>query len=190
MFADPLYKDISDYKTKIASYNEALDNSKSIEAERDKLTQKYNAIDPNNLARMQKFLPDNVDNIRLILEMGRIAAPYSMVLKNVAYDSTEKASSSAPAGGEVATDKDSLFKSYGVWNLSFSTEGTYDTFLKFIKDLESNLRIVEIVSVQFSSDVAKNSTSKTATGINLYSNLSNKDVYTYNLKIKTYWLKN
>ena len=67
MFTSPFYEGISLKKEQIASYNEALDNSKALEAERDKLTQKYNSFDPENLAKLQKLLPDNVDNIRLIL---------------------------------------------------------------------------------------------------------------------------
>src|ERR1035437_1839059 len=81
ILADPLYQGVSLKRTQIASYNEALNNSKALEAERDKLTQKYNSFDPDNLAKLQKLLPDNVDNIRLILEIEKIASPYGMVLK-------------------------------------------------------------------------------------------------------------
>ena len=58
----------------MTSYNEALNNSKALEDKRDTLTAKYNTIDPNDLIKLQKLLPDNVDNIRLILEIGQIAS--------------------------------------------------------------------------------------------------------------------
>ena len=90
MFTDPLYKDISSKKNEITSYNEALDNSKALEAERDKLTQKYNLFAIEDLSRLQKLLPNSVDNIRLILEIGKVALPYGMVLKNVKYDVVKK----------------------------------------------------------------------------------------------------
>ncbi|MFA6273983.1 MAG: hypothetical protein WC662_02375, partial [Candidatus Paceibacterota bacterium] len=89
-FTNPLFKDVSSFRKDLVSYNEALTNSKALEAERDKLTQKYNTIDPENLVKLQKFLPDNVDNIRLILEIEKIAAPYGMTLKDVRYDTTNK----------------------------------------------------------------------------------------------------
>ena len=88
MFTKPMIDDNSNKNSEITSYNEALDNSKALENERDKLTQKYSAINPTDLARLQKFLPDNVDNIRIILEIEKIALPYGMVLKDVKYDST------------------------------------------------------------------------------------------------------
>ncbi len=177
IWTDPIYKDISLKREKISSYNEALDNSKALEAERDKLTQKYNSFDVESLSKLQKLLPDNVDNIRLILEVEKIATPYGMALKNVKYDTDSTAgvvpTQSGNTGGENIAQKN-----YGIWNLEFSTQGTYSNFINFVKDLENNLRIVDISSVQFSSD--------TTQGLN--SSLA--ESYRYDFKIKTYWLKN
>jgi len=179
MFANPFYKDISSLSAQAVSYNEALDNSKSLEAERDKLTQKYNSISLDDLTKLQKFLPDNVNNIRLILEIEKIASPYGMVLKDVKYDTTsikETASQTKAVQGGVTAKTNSDF---GTWNLEFSTQGTFPNFLNFVKDLESNLRIVDISSIEFSS------TATTGTG----ANASPSNSYKYAFKIKTYWLK-
>ena len=180
-FSSPLYKDISDLKMQIASYNEALDNSKALENERDKLTAKYNAINPENLVRIQKLLPDNIDNIRLILEIEKVALPYDMVLKNVKFNTVKKENTTpetgATQGGGTQVDQ-SFNKDYGSWDLEFSTSGTYNNFINFTKDLESNLRIVDISSIQFSS------------GPDTKLNPSLPEVYKFDFKIKTYWLKN
>lgn len=172
----PVYDEITGLKAQVGAYNQALDNSKALENERDKLAKKYNSIDPVNLDKLEKLLPDSVDNIRLILEIEKIASPYGMVLKEVKYDSVVKdpTNSTAVAAGDQIVDLNS--KDYGLWNLSFSTEGTYENFLNFIRDLESNLRIVDIASIQFSSvDNAL---------------LGKGETYKYGFKIKTYWLKN
>jgi Tfp pilus assembly protein PilO len=178
ILTNPLYKDISLERGQVASYNEALDNSKALEAERDKLTQKYNSFDPENLSKLQKLLPDNVDNIRLILEIEKIASPYGMVLKDVKYNVTDDDTTTPQAVGAIQGGGNSLPKDYGIWNLEFSTQGTYNNFVNFVKDLENNLRIVDISSVQFSSNV----------GMGL--NPSLPEAYKYGFKIRTYWLKN
>lgn len=184
LFTNPIFKDISEIKNEIASYNEALNNAKSLENERDKLTKKYNAINPNDLSKLQKFLPDNVDNIRLILEIEKIASPYGMVLKDVKYDVTEKESTiqkQIQSGAVVNPLMENEDKEYGTLDLEFSTEGKYSSFVDFVKDLESNLRIVDISSIVFSSDV------------NLMLGkvkVQPLDSYKYDFKIKTYWLKN
>jgi|SRR3989344_6025074 len=178
-FTNPFYENVLIEREQVASYNEALDNSKALEAERDKLTQKYNSFDPENLSKLQKLLPDNVDNIRLILEIEKIASPYGMVLKDVKYNATSKDTPiSQTAAGTTQAVKNSAGKDYSVWNLEFSIQGTYNNFTNFVKDLENNLRIVDISSIQFSSNA----------GAGISPSLS--ESYKYNFKIKTYWLKN
>ena len=180
----PLYENISDLKIQATAYNQALTNANSLESEKDKLTQKYNSMSTENLAKLNKLLPDNVDNIRLILEIGQVALPYGMVLKNVKYDvvSSKPEDSTVAAGTAPTTDVSGApLKDYGDWDLEFSVSGTYDNFISFLNDLENNLRIIDISSIDFSSN-------SSGTGTNLTTNQTN--TYNYNFKIKTYWLKN
>jgi hypothetical protein len=181
MFADPLYKDIGVQKIQAASFNEALSNSKALESERDKLTHKFDTISKDNLSKLDKLLPESVDNIRLILEIEKIAAPYNMVLKDVKYDVATDTPDGTPTSTPTTIKSSVVTKKsadYGVWNLGFSISGSYKNFLNFTKDLESNLRIVDVLSVDFSSDGGSDN------------NSTPSDFYRYNFKIRTYWLKN
>lgn len=173
VFTNPLYQEVSGLRGEVAAYDEALDNSKQLENERDKLTQKYNELNPSNLEKLEKLLPDSVDNIRLILEIEKIALPYGMALQDVKYEA--KPAEEDPAAGQGSEMVSS--KEYGMWELSFSTQGTYANFVKFLGDLEKNLRIVDVASVQFSSDMGE-----AVAGFS--------QVYRYTVQIRTYWLKN
>ena len=179
LFTKPLYRELSLLRGQTASYNEALHNSKQLENERDKLTQKYNSLDPQNLDKLQKLLPDSIDNIRLILEIEKIALPYGMGLQDVQYDAVKKDNPANPqtvqGGGTLPI---TISPDYGIWELAFSTQGIYSNFVNFLKDLERNLRIVDVESVQFSSDTGSGATPDLT------------EVYKYSVKIKTYWLKN
>lgn len=174
VYTSPIYNDVNLLREEMSAYNEALNNSKALEQERDKLTQKYNAIGGENLSKLQKLLPEGVDNIRLVLELEKLALPYGMVLKDVKYDATQKDAVASPGVIQGAVTSPNAHKDYGVWSLEFSTEGSYSNFINFLKDIENNLRIVDVTSVSFASST---------TG-----NLS--DSYKYSLKVKTYWLKN
>lgn len=184
VFTIPFYGEITLSKAEVASYNEALDNSKTLEAKRDELTAKFDTFKKPDLDRLQKLLPDSVDNIRLILEIEKIATPYGMVLKDVKYDTISQ-NTTAPVAGAIqgGVSNTASVQNYGIWNLEFSTQGTYSNFLNFIKDLESNLRIVDISSIQFSSDTSGGPSS-------LSLSTTSSDSYKYGFKIKTYWLKN
>ncbi|MBP6883980.1 MAG: hypothetical protein KBC06_01995 [Candidatus Pacebacteria bacterium] len=179
LFTSPMYSEISTLRAQEASYNEALGNSKALENERDKLTKKYNTINPDDLLKIQKFLPDNVDNIRLILEIEKIAMPYGMSLRDVQYSTLKKTDGTEdPQVVAPVTNDPTANKEYGAWDLEFSTQGNYNNFINFVHDLEKNLRIVDISSVDFSSEV----------GAGLSPSLA--ESYKYTFKIKTYWLKN
>jgi Tfp pilus assembly protein PilO len=176
MFTVPMYNDIKLLSAEGRSYNEALGNSKALENERDKLTAKYNAFNKEDIDRLEKMLPENVDNIRLILEIEQLATPYGMALRNVQYNKAE--TSNSPQGGIAGPGiRPQRREEYGTFDLEFTTSGSYTNFMSFIRDLENNLRLVDVYSVAFSSNIAPSQ--KTAA-----------DVYEYNVKIRTYWLKN
>lgn len=177
VFTDPLYSEMNIKKAEVASYDEALNNANMLESERDKLTKKFSAINPDNLVKLQKLLPENVDNIRLILEIEKIASPHNMVLRDVKYDTLDKEAtpSDGVQGGSIKLED----KGYGIFNLEFSTSGSYNNLISFIKDLESNLRIVDISAINFTSEGLIDPKTKTFS-----------EIYKYDFKIKTYWLKN
>jgi hypothetical protein len=58
--------------------------------------------------------------------------------------------------------------------MEFVIEGRYDTFLAFLRDLELNLRLVDIKAISF--QVPTQAT-------------FGSDIYSYTLKVETYWLK-
>ena len=179
LFTDSLYSDIQNLKIEQSNYDQASTNSQALENERDKLTSEYSKISPENLERIKKLLPDSVDNIRLILEIEKIAQPYGMALKDVKYNANlEKEETEGGAITSGASGDDSSNRNYGSWELSFSTSANYSNFLNFMRDLENNLRIVDISSIEFSSAAATIGGS------------SASEVYKYTFNIKTYWLKN
>ena len=189
MFSNPLYSNIGLLRLQAASYDKALSNAKEYKNEVDKLTDKNNKISATDKMRLEKFLPENIDNIRLILEIEQIALPYGMALKDVKYNATAGSSNVAAPGAPGAPGAPVVqggavvapLKDYGVWELSFSTTGTYSNFLNFMRDLESNLRMVDISSIQFSSSTSVGSgTASSPTA----------ESYKYDFNIKTYWLKN
>lgn len=183
-FTNPIFQDVSSLRAQVASYDEALGNSKLLENARDDLTSKSSKITQDNLYRITKFLPDNVDNIRLILEIEKLATPYGMALRDVKYDTasqnaTTAGASPTPAPISASPTSTTSSRDYGVWNLEFSISGSYTNFMSFLQDLERNLRIVDVSSIEFSSDVGAGLTPSTS-----------PDIYKYSFKIKTYWLKN
>ena len=178
MFTSPTYSELTTLGEQISSYDQALTNANEIRKERDRLVKISNSIDLTDLGKLEKLLPDGIDNIRLILEVESLAQPYGMILRDVKYATDKPADVSKNTVVQAGAVVSGPQKGFGEWDLEFSTQGTYSNFVKFTRDLENNLRIVDIVGVDFSSD----------NGLGV--NLTSEEAYKYNVKIKTYWLKN
>ncbi|MFA6392702.1 MAG: hypothetical protein WCW54_01270 [Candidatus Paceibacterota bacterium] len=175
---NPLYKKVGVLKADIALYNEALNNSTDLQKRQDSLLQDYNAIKQEDKDRLTNFLPNAVNNIQFILEVERIANLHNMPVKNIKFEAMKKNDTPVNANmivAEVAKDA----RPYGIFPIEFTTESDYATFVLFLKDLESNLRLVDIKSISFSVPDAN---IKTVGG-------ANPNIYTYTLKVETYWLK-
>jgi len=175
VYVNPSYLAVKDLRAQESSFNEALNNSKILQAIRDTLVTKYNSFSPTTLDHIRKFLPDNVDNIKLVLEINRVAEQYNLQVKNIKYDIAKKVE---PTGNKfVAQAPTGPTKDYADFDLEFSLQGSYGNFVSFLESLEKSLRVVDVQSISFSSAEAVSQTGVPT------------DNYKYDLKIKTYWLK-
>ncbi len=182
MYTSKTYSEIEALKVKEASYDQALDNAAELESVRNQLLEKYALFTPGSIEKLKKLLPNNVDNIKLILEINDRAARYNMSLKNVKFNTTDGKTNQNTTIEESSARLAEKNKDFNTFEVEFSTEGTYPNFVLFIKDIEQSLRIVDINSVAFSSpDVPA-----TLGGVNPG---RPRDVYKYDFKISTYWLK-
>ena len=159
LFIDPLYQETKVLKTQITTLNETFSNSKKIQEVRDMLFAKFNAIPANDLERLGKILPKNVDNVKLILELDRIASERGLDIKKIdVRDTSGEGEGLGPLG-----------RGYGTLEIGLTLTGSYKAFRGFLEDLGKGLRLVDVVSLNFR-----------ATGF---------DFDQYNITVRTYWLR-
>ena len=178
MYTQPTYDHVQAVAAQNAQYDAALTKAAELQQLKQSLLSKYNSFDQTNLSKLQTMLPDQVDNIRLILDMDNIANLHGMALQNVSI-STPNASQAAGAVGAISAGG----RKYDSITMSFSTHGTYSQFKSFLDDLEASLRIVDVVSLSFTSAASNGdqSVSIPAQGAD--------PSYSYTMTIRTYWLR-
>jgi Tfp pilus assembly protein PilO len=165
-----------------AGYEQALSNSEKLIKTRDEVLNTYNNIAEEDRARLEKMLPDNVDNIRLIIDVNGVAARYGLTLKNIKTNASAVAptntTSTVKPGQNTNTNMSptmnipntvKIANSYDTVILSFSVNTNYQTFINLLRDLEASLRIM---------DISKITVTANDTGL-----------YDYGVELKTYWLK-
>lgn len=173
MYTQPTYDRVQELKAKINQYNQALDKAAELQQLKQTLLSRYNAFNPTDLSRLQKLLPNHVDNVRLILDIDNLAKRYGMALQNVVISAPGQ---DKEVEGESALDAiGESQQKFGSLTLQFSTLATYPLFVQFLQELESSLRIVDLVSLTLTPE-----TTTAASG---------ESKYRFDITIKTYWLK-
>ncbi len=153
-------KSVQELLTKDGEYQKALADANTIREKRQVLQDKKDSFSQENIDRLEKLLPDNIDNIKLVINLNQIAQSHNLTLKNIKLDPTAKAEA-----GKISQDN----SKYGSVGLSFSVNSSYLNFQNFLTDLERSLRLVEVTDLAVTG---------TDTGI-----------YEFSLTLKTYWLK-
>jgi hypothetical protein len=158
---NPHYSKVQALQTEADKYADVLDNVDSLTQKRDDLLTKYNSISKDQIARIEKAVPDNIDSVRLAVDFDSIASKYGISIKNI--KTTTKTEDNSSVIQPVSKN------GYGSVRVDFSFISTYDNYRKFMKDIESSLRIIDIRTTSFRG--------------------SENGLYEYNVSIDTYWLK-
>lgn len=160
---DPRYETVRGLILEKNQYEEAILKAEELSSVRDELLTKYNALPKEDLAKLERLLPTNLNTVKLVADISSIGGPYGIAIRsiNVKEQATD-------VGQSVETLE--KVKPYQTTVISFKFSSTYPNLVSFLKDIEKSLQLVDVRSVTFST--------------NDNSNLSDYDV-----TIQTYWLK-
>ena len=184
-FTRPKWEELKANRIEVEKLNVAQDNAKKLKARIKSLLDIKNAITETDLEKIQKMIPNNVENVKLIIDFDNMVQAL-VTEKGTAnlYKSTNPADS-----GKISIDNpkisqgtamvDGAFDAaqLGVADFNFTVSLTYDDFMEFLKRIETSTRIFDVESITFSTPTVSAGTNP------------NEIVYTFNVGLKTYWLK-
>ncbi len=145
----------------IASDDQALIAAQKYIAQQNQLASARDAIDPKDLEALTTFLPDSVDNVRLILDLNALAARSGISVMNI--DVT--ANSTLGTKNAPVTPLSSV----GSIDISLSASGTFMAFQAFLRGVEKSARLLDIRDI-----VVKG---------------SDTNIYEYQMTLRLYWLR-
>jgi hypothetical protein len=170
-YVKPRYDNLKSLRSDITAFNDNLDTANKLKESREALIAKYNAIPKEDLDNLKTLLPDNVDNIRLVIQIDSLATKNGLsTVRNISYQASDLASSQS----QDPSQNPDAQKPYGSFVISFETTGQYQNFLSFLSDLEENLRLVDVTGIEFTPN-------QLIPGI--AANIG------YKVTLTTYWLK-
>ena len=160
VYTNPEYQQTKALSAQVAAYDDALNKSQELRAVRDQLLSKRNTFSSDDVQKLSEVLPDNVDNIRLIIDINNIASRHGLSLSGVNIgDISGSANKNVLSSGTGAGPTGNV-------DVSFAITTSYDGMLSFLSDLEHSLRLVDVEKISFTA--------------------GNTSTYTFD--IRTYWL--
>jgi Tfp pilus assembly protein PilO len=140
-----------------------LDNAKQLSVKWSDLLDTYNSFDTASLQKLDRMLPGNIDNMKLIIEIDALSNALGLSMKDISVEEEKDEGLGSQA------------KPFGAVKLSLSLSGPYGEFVPFLERLEKNLRIIDVTSVSFTGSAEATE--------------DISDVYDYEVELTTYWLK-
>lgn len=167
-YINPTYSGpVRTLQAEVRDLNTALDTAVKFREEQARLVAERAQIPQEDLDRVKKLLPDNVDNVQLILDVDGIASESGVQISDIGIDTDDKSGDGGSATGQGVLIQDQ--KAYESLVLSFTATATYSQFKSFLRDIEQSLRTLDIVEISFDD--------------------SETGVYQFDVRVRVYWLK-
>ena len=141
-FTMPQKSSLKDLSAKAAEYRNVLENVSRIMETRDNLLTILETIPKADKDRLAKVLPSTADAVGFSRDLDAIASQYGITVRSVALESGIDSESRLIVLPEARKPYDKT-----IFSISFISN--YPNFIKFLSDLERNLRVMDVKSVAF-----------------------------------------
>ncbi|MFZ2523606.1 MAG: hypothetical protein WAW92_04445, partial [Minisyncoccia bacterium] len=137
------------------------------------LSSQYGNISSTDLEKLDKMIPEKFVAEYFVNDLDAMSSRYGMKINKIDIN--------VPASISAAADENQQNTGrFSTITGKFTLSGRYDQFLSFLKDLESSLRLIDVVSVNIVS-----SQNQSKPGQERISS----DILNYSVEIHTYSIK-
>ncbi len=162
----PAYTSVMHSRDLLATQNIAIDKLNSIIKSRDLLQEQYGSISASDSEKLNEFIPSGTGIRKLLVGVGALASRDGMALKNIDFTSQTAVASQPTSVLTGASSKQN--GPYQTLPFHFSISGSYESFLKFLNDIQLSVRTIDITEITFSG--------------------GRNQVYDFSIKANTYYL--
>lgn len=148
-FVNPKYKEIVAIQAEIADYKDAILKYNTFVNELDaKITKKLNRPAIEN-ERLDRFVPEKIDDTRLLVDIESLARRHSLLFGNVEVEGGDVKIMRDNASSEEVVEKTDELKTT---DINFEVIGTYEQFKMFLFDMEKSMTLFEVVKISLDAN--------------------------------------
>jgi len=152
---------IAETKDVIESTQNAINAADAYKEKEAKLVAKRDSIDQSDIDRLEKLVPNSVENVGLTLALTALAGRKGLIISSIDVTSnssdTDRSSSSFNVNPVSSID------------MSISATGSYRALQSFLEGVEKSQRLLDVRTLTVGG--------------------SDSGIYTYQMTIRIYWLR-
>jgi Tfp pilus assembly protein PilO len=131
---------IQGLRATLNKYNTTVNESKELQVTLNGMFSSLNAISDTDQTRLNRAVPKQFNNILFVSELNNIAFKNAVSIKSIQIDEKILEGSDVV----VQTGAGDLYRTVSA---KITVAGPYDQFIKFLKDIESSLRIMDVRTI-------------------------------------------
>lgn len=128
-----------------------LEDAEKIISLRTSLLAQYQAVSPENLARLDTLFPATFDSVRMAFDITNLATSHGLEVTAIDVTKPEVLKEVINADGSISPPP--VFVSAP---LDLSVIGSYENLFAFLTDVERGLRILDMTSISLTSEGKNN----------------------------------
>jgi hypothetical protein len=146
-FAQPMFSEIKVVQDETNEYRIAVEKASEFNQLLQSLISKRNAFSARERERLEALVPDNIDEVKLLVDLEGIAKSHGMLLGNIMVSELTPATATADDEGSRIDSRES----FSSVDISFDVIGNYEQLRSVLTDIERSLVLMEIVNITFES---------------------------------------
>lgn len=131
--------------------------NKSLQIAKDIINQYKNLSNVNQMISLT--LPKTDELFNVVAQLEKISSESGILIQNITIKPPLQSATSTAASASAGGSKESLISSVQSINVDLSMVGTYESFKTWINAIETNIRLMDITSINFTGMVASEKTS-------------------------------
>jgi Tfp pilus assembly protein PilO len=143
--------DVKALSLKKSDYDQVLLKSKDLKVKRDNLLLEYNNISSTDIDKLNKIVPETFNSILFANDINAMALKNNMPIKDLKIDPQRTEDRELVANQQNNSP-------YNIVVVSFKVVGQYKQFVTFLSELESSLRLIDVVGLSIKTTGGQKST--------------------------------
>jgi len=134
LYIGPTYEEIKLHQDEIEKFDKAFSEIAEAQNILEELTSSYASISREDLLKLEIFLPQKIDFARVVQNIGGIVGAHNVSMENIEVGSDSK-----------KVDEGKKIRKH---EITFNIDSIYGDFLSIISDIERNLQLSSVSSIE------------------------------------------